>query len=90
VTEQDRGRVADQGPDPDRDEQGHDQRRVDCDEEDIDADLLRVLEGDDDDDRDQGADQPGTPVDVLLSAGWDREKLSPQPPTSWHGASPPD
>src|SRR4051812_25093923 len=69
VAADERGHVADQGADRDGGEQGDDQRRVDGDEEDVDPDLLGVLQGDDDDDRDQGPDDPGPPVDRLLLLG---------------------
>ena len=66
VATEDRRQVPDQGADRDRDEEDDDQRRVDVDEEDVDADLLGVLQGDDQDERDEGPDSPGAPVPLGL------------------------
>ncbi|HEV7400715.1 MAG TPA: hypothetical protein VGN84_10650, partial [Solirubrobacterales bacterium] len=58
VPQDQRGDVADQDADRDGDQQGDDQRGVDSDEEDFDLDALRVLQGDDDDQRDQDTPLP--------------------------------
>jgi len=58
--------VADQDPDRNRQQDDDDQRRLEAGEENLEADLLRVLQGDDQDQGAEAADQPGSPVDRLL------------------------
>jgi len=66
------GDVADQGTDRDGGQQGDDEGSVDGDEEDVDPDLLGVLQGDDDDEGNQDADDPGAPVGLFALLGHGR------------------
>src|SRR6185369_6355685 len=61
-----RGDVADEDADRGGQQDHHDQRRVEAGEEDFEADFLRVLKGDDEDEGAEDADEPGAPVDGLL------------------------
>ncbi|MFN8163186.1 MAG: hypothetical protein U0R26_05035 [Solirubrobacterales bacterium] len=79
-----RGHVAEQDADPDSGQESDDQRRVDVDEKDFDPDLLRVLEGDDDDEGDENSDEPGTPVDRLPLLGHAAILEAPGEPAPHH------
>jgi hypothetical protein len=69
VTEDERTDVANQGTNQNGDREDDDQRRPEAGEEHFDADLLRVLQADDEDEGDENADDPGAPVDRLSLRG---------------------
>lgn len=53
-------------PDHSSSQDDHDQRRGEIYEKDVDADALRILQGDDEEKGDEKTHQPGAPVDRLL------------------------
>ena len=61
-----RSDVADQDPDPDSEEDDDDQRRLKAGEEELEADLLGVLQGDDQGRRQQRCDLEDIPVDGVM------------------------
>src|ERR1700749_4583374 len=66
MTTDQRRDVADHDADRGRQQDDDDQRRVEAGKEDFEADLLRVLQGDDQDQRNKETHEPGAPVDRLL------------------------
>jgi hypothetical protein len=66
VADQHRGGPADQSAEEGEGEEHHDHWRVEAGEEDLEGDPLGILDGDDDDEGDQGGEDPAAPVDLFV------------------------